>query len=186
MNYKSLIKECKSKSDFCKKLGLNLGGTSFRKINKIIENNNLDISHFDGGKSKRRKYEIIVKKCPVCNTEFKTKNNHPSEKTTCSVSCSNTYFRTGENNPNYKNIEDYDNRGTSYIKKYRKLCFKHHGHKCIICNENKILDVHHCDGNKFNNNINNLVPLCPTHHRYCHSKHKNLVLPLINEYLKKN
>jgi very-short-patch-repair endonuclease/arsenate reductase-like glutaredoxin family protein len=65
-------------------------GSSIKKIKNIIEENNIDISHFKI-KNKNRKYNIIERKCPVCETIFKVNEN--DEKTTCSFSCSNKYFR---------------------------------------------------------------------------------------------
>lgn len=52
---------------------------------------------------------------------------------------------------------------------------KNRGHKCEVCNyekwlNNKIkLEIHHVDGNRTNNNIENLQLLCPN----CHSMTKN-------------
>jgi len=43
--------------------------------------------------------------------------------------------------------------------------------------------VHHYDENHNNNNPENLVPLCPTHHQYVHSKYKNEVIDKINEFV---
>ena len=80
-------------------------------------------------------------------------------------------YRSGEDNPNWKSDA------------YRTTCFAHHEKKCIVCGEDKIVAVHHLDGNRENNSLNNLIPLCPTHHQYCHSRHLNEVLPIINKYL---
>ena len=99
-------------------------------------------------------------------------NGHPKEKTTCSRSCSNTHFRSGINNPNYKTGDNY-----------RAICFKYHKKECIICGEDRIVSVHHYDENHDNNEITNLVPLCPTHHHYVHSRYKDLVQREIDEYV---
>jgi len=40
--------------------------------------------------------------------------------------------------------------------------------ECVICGYKISTDVHHWDGNKKNNNSNNLVLLCPNHHREVH------------------
>ena len=48
-------------------------------------------------------------------------------------------------------------------------------------NENSII----IEFDKKNNEIENLIPLCPTHHQYVHSKYKHLVEPLINSYMEK-
>ena len=36
-----------------------------------------------------------------------------------------------------------------------------------------------------NNEIENLIPLCPTHHQYMHSRHKDEIQHIINEYVEK-
>jgi hypothetical protein len=108
-----------------------------------------------------------IRYCPVCNGVINNKKS-----TTCSIACSNTYFRSGENHPRWN--------GSSY----RVTCFLHHNKKCIICGEDKVVEVHHLDGDKTNNNPENLIPLCPTHHRYWHSKYRSLIEDQVNEYIK--
>lgn len=54
---------------------------------------------------------------------------------------------------------------------YRKLAFESFEPKCNICGYNKysaVLDVHHKDKNRENNDIDNLEFLCPTCHREVH------------------
>lgn len=65
---------------------------------------------------------------------------------------------------------------------YRKLCFEAHAHACIICGEDKIVEVHHYDEDHFNNALENLIPLCPNHHQYWHSRFIDLVKPTIDKY----
>jgi len=115
---------------------------------------------------------IQDKKCPVCNKTFKPKDK---KTVTCSYACSNTYFRSGANNGAYKAAKD----------NYRTRCFEVHEKKCIICGEDKIVAVHHYDENHENNNIENLIPLCPTHHSYVHSRYRDLVQPVIDDWRNK-
>lgn len=103
------------------------------------------------------------KECPVCKEMFS------GSGVTCSYSCSNKHFRTGEGNGNWKGL-------------YRSVAKLHHGMVCVVCGEDKIVAVHHYDENHNNNDPNNLIPLCPTHHQYVHSKYKNLVMEEINKY----
>ena len=181
MNYKELIIECYSVSDFCRKIGFTTNGRDIKRAKNIIIDESLDISHFDIYSS-RKLYINLEKICPVCKNIFNTKNNK-KEKITCSRSCSNTHFRSGENNANYKDIDSYNlNRTNSLIKKYRELCFSKHKKECIVCNENKIVEVHHLDGDKFNNNVDNLMPLCPTHHQYWHSRYRSEIESIVLEY----
>lgn len=120
----------------------------------------------------RRKLPRVTKQCPVCEKEFETfEDHHPKSKTTCSIACSNTYFRSGRNHPNWK--ED----------SYRTTCFLHHERLCVVCGEHRVVEVHHLDENRENNDPTNLVPLCPTHHRYWHSKYKPLIESIVLSYV---
>ena len=106
-----------------------------------------------------------LKICPVCAKEFFTNG------TTCSYSCSNTYFAKLRNKP-----ETYS--------KYRTICFSEHKKECVICGETNIVEVHHYNEIHTDNTIDNLIPLCPTHHQYMHSKYKYLILNKIDLYKK--
>lgn len=152
-------------------------GTTRRKFEKLINDNNINISHLS---SRPFLYERIIKKCPVCNSEFKTMKGHKREKVTCSHSCSNSFFRSGDSNPNWKGDERI-----KFETEYRRICFEHHKKECVVCGENKIVAVHHYDENHNNNLLDNLIPLCPTHHQYVHSRYKNEVLPIIEMYRNK-
>lgn len=107
-----------------------------------------------------------IRLCPVCE-----KILHNNQGTTCSYSCANTHFRSGENANNWKESS------------YRSTCFLYHDKKCVICDEDKIVAVHHFDENKKNNKPENLIPLCPTHHQYCHSRYKDEINDKILDYI---
>ncbi|GBE20304.1 hypothetical protein BMS3Abin17_01042 [archaeon BMS3Abin17] len=60
--------------------------------------------------------------------------------------------------------------------------------KCIICDFNKLVDLHHLDENRQNNSEENLIGLCPNHHQMLHNfkfrkeirkllKDKGIILP---------
>ena len=125
------------------------------------------------------KYKKIKKTCPICENEFETKLGHPKEKTVCSHSCANTYFRSGENNPNYKKDDELNG-----VESYKIICFRHHEKKCVCCEENLIVEVHHYDGDKKNNEPENLIPMCPTHHSYWHSRFRKYVKTKVDNYVK--
>ena len=166
-----LLNNSKNEIEFLTKLGYNLNYITHKgSINKIICRIRVkyDIKH--KFRRKDKKYDIIEKMCPICETVFTTKNNK-DEKTTCSYSCSNVYFRSGVNNT-------YATKGNNY----RTLCFMYHKKECIICKENKIVEVHHYDENNDNNSIDNLIPLCSTHHKYWHSKYRSLILESVKNY----
>jgi hypothetical protein len=109
-----------------------------------------------------------IKLCKVCEKPIK---DYKKSKGTCSHSCSNKLFSHLRNKP-----EKY--------KRYTTLCWKEHKKECIICGENKIVAVHHMNEDHEDNRPENLVPLCPTHHTYMHSKYKEEILPKVEEYLK--
>lgn len=104
---------------------------------------------------------IMIKQCPVCNTEFKVKASHAAIRRHCSRACQAIAQREslkGENNPNYRNrtrqclacgksFPAYGNRkyycsrkcryGEPKIKKYVQLSFVSNlgfrECKCMIC-----------------------------------------------------
>jgi hypothetical protein len=166
----NIIKECKTKSEAIKKLYGYYNGKTQKKFYDMVSEKNISIDHL---KVRLPKYEAIKKNCPVCGNEFETQIGNKREKTTCSYKCSNTFFRSGKQNPNWKDDS------------YRSTCFEHHTKECVICGESKIVAVHHYDENHYNNDPKNLIPLCPTHHQYVHSKYKDEVIDKIDEYRNK-
>jgi hypothetical protein len=55
----------------------------------------------------------------------------------------------------------------------------------VVCGENKIVTVHHINENHNDHRKENLVPLCPTHHQYMHSRYKGEIQPFIDKFLEK-
>ena len=157
--------------DILTELKLGDNGNYRRKLNNFITSNKIDTSHFYKMGETNRKYSIIETKCPVCKKLFTYVDSPKQRKSTCSTSCANTYFRSGSDNPNWKNDT------------YRSTCFLYHKKECVVCKESNIVAVHHLDHNEKNNNPTNLVPLCPTHHQYWHSRYRPLVEPEIREYM---
>ena len=68
---------------------------------------------------------------------------------------------------------------------YRTQAWKFHKKECIVCGETKIVAVHHYDEDHANKSKENLIPLCPTHHGYVHSKYRDEVMPIIESFRKK-
>jgi hypothetical protein len=167
------IKTNMSYESILKGLQLSNGPSNRKNLKEFIEFYEINVSHFDKNwkQKQEKKYLTIEKDCPICGTKFFTLKNHKKEKTTCSHSCANSFFRSSINNPNWKD------------SCYRTTCFAFHKKECVICGENKIVEVHHYDGDKKNNTPENLIPLCPTHHQYYHSKYKLEVKPKIDKYI---
>lgn len=111
-----------------------------------------------------------IKCCINCGTEIR---NFRTSKGTCSKSCANSVFKVGRDNGNYK--------GTTY----RHICFDYHEKKCIICDETKIVAVHHYNEDHYDNRPENLIPLCPTHHQYMHSKYRGEIEDKVKEFIRK-
>lgn len=76
-NYQEIVNKCKTKSDFCRELGLVASGGNYKSIDKIIKDHSLDISHFSNkpwnygihyklGK-KLSIEEMLVKDSPIKN-----------------------------------------------------------------------------------------------------------------------
>lgn len=54
---------------------------------------------------------------------------------------------------------------------YQRKAFEKYGRKCAVCGETKgQIDIHHIDGNHNNNELSNLMVLCPKHHREIHKQ----------------
>jgi len=173
-----IVNESKSKSEVCKKIGYHTNGNGFMKLKKLFDEFEIDDSILPKNLSNHTTiYPKITKVCPVCDVEFETQKGIKKEKITCSHSCSNTYFRSGTDNPNWRN-----DKSKTRSSVYRTTCFRFHKKKCVVCGENKIVAVHHYDENHTNNNCENLIPLCPTHHQYVHSKYKEEVIGIVNNY----
>src|SRR3989344_9093994 len=63
------------------------------------------------------------------------------------------------------------------FEKYKNLT-----KKCILCDFDNIVELHHIDRNKNNISENNLVGLCPNHHRMIHHrKFQDEILLLLKE-----
>ena len=66
---------------------------------------------------------------------------------------------------------------------YRSTCFYYHKKRCVVCDEYNIIEVHHLDENHENNSSDNLIPLCPTHHKYWHSRYRHLIEKQVLNYI---
>ena len=70
---------------------------------------------------------------------------------------------------------------------YRKIAFRNYPHKCNCCGwseDERLLEVHHIDSNRDNNDLSNLVILCPICHRkitlkyYIYDKNKGILIKI--------
>jgi len=58
---------------------------------------------------------------------------------------------------NYRKTHNID------IQTYKKITSE-----CVICHFSKIVELHHLDKNKENNSEENLIGVCPNHHKMIH------------------
>ncbi len=164
----------------------NASGTRIKQVLKAVQEQfpNLDTSHFQ--RTNHVLYKRVTKKCPVCGDEFSTRLCHRDEKTTCSIACSNTHFRSGDNNGfrAKKQGRTVRNNGKRLTYQYQEICWQNHVKKCIVCGEERIVEAHHYNGNHNDNRPENFAPLCPTHHLYWHSRHRSLIQRVVDDYVK--
>lgn len=131
--------------------------------------------------SKQYRSNRVLVKCAFCGKEFEkvpSSFKHSKSKLYfCSVECKNEAQKIKNN---FTNIQpNHYGKGSNY----QRICFDNHPHKCCICGEEHIVAVHHYDGNHNNNDPSNLIPLCPTHHCYWHSKFRKLIKDKVDEYI---
>lgn len=116
--------------------------------------------------------------CQCCGSEFQVKEfekQHPlKDKYFCSRSCANSEGGKAKAAKHH----------TDEVAKYTTVAWRHHEKRCIICGETKIVAVHHFDEDHHNNDPKNLIPMCPTHHQYMHSRYKSEILDQVVEYIK--
>ena len=119
-------------------------------------------------------FEVI---CKACEKTFKVRERfkqHPvKSQYFCSRMCANSVGGK-------KKAELYHHDGAA---QYTTVAWRHHEKICVVCGEDKIVAVHHMNHNHHDNTPSNLVPLCPTHHQYMHSRYKHLIEDKVNKYI---
>jgi hypothetical protein len=97
--------------------------------------------------------------CAMCGKEFERKRSNIKNKTFCSRKCKDM-AQTAE--VGILQCGHYVNGNGSY----RNKALRHYEPHCEWCGNEfvEVLDVHHIDGNRLNNNIKNLIILCPICH----------------------
>lgn len=100
--------------------------------------------------------------CALCGKEI--------ERTLSQVEKNQTgyYYCCREHGNLHKNLLRQKNGEWDNSSNYRLKAFNTYEHKCACCGwdeDKRILEVHHIDGDRNNNKIDNLIILCPTCHR---------------------
>ena len=149
------------------KIGKPINGFYVNRLRLEIENFGINTEHFE---------KNVTIHCQECNKPFIVMLHDKNKRKFCSLRCANQKVRGAAIQ---KNENDLIGEG-----KHRIICFRYHEKKCVVCGEDKIVGVHHYDENHDNDEPKNLVPICPTHHAYIHSKFRKLVEKKVNDYYK--
>ena len=109
---------------------------------------------------KYRQADYVELECAQCGDEFLKNTNKMNSKSGlyfCSRKCKDEAQRMG-------GLILPSHYGTSEY--YQKKALRHYGNLCELCgyDEFPICEVHHIDGDKKNNALENLIVLCPNHH----------------------
>jgi len=123
----------------------------------------------------------ITLKCAICDKLFERVLSKIKNSKSGLYFCSRTCKDKAQRINGYKEIQPF-HYGKS-IRNYRSIAFSKYDMKCEICGYNtrpEILEVHHIDRNRKNNELSNLIILCPNCHAaltYKHAvlKHRKLI-----------
>jgi len=124
------------------------------KIGKCAECGKEDEIHAHGKcyKCYRKTYQQPKVKCKVCG---QVKEHH--SRGMCKNCVQKRFY--------YDRIKGFN------VKKYHNISldlWKEVTKKCMICGFDKVVDLHHLDHNRKNNSKENLIGLCPNHHKMIH------------------
>lgn len=100
--------------------------------------------------------------CAFCGKEIRRTNSELEKNQ------SGFYYCSRECGNRHKNMLRKQNGEWNQSLNYRSRAFENLEHKCAVCGWNedeRILEVHHKDEDRTNNDLSNLVILCPTCHR---------------------
>lgn len=117
----------------------------------------------------------LLVECDYCHKSYYEKPSHYEKSSFhfCSRACKDT-AQSLQGGEKFKNMRPLHYRINNSIANYRKKAFSKYSHCCAVCGWNEdedILEVHHIDENRQNNDIDNLIILCPVCHRKL-SSHK--------------
>ena len=121
--------------------------------------------------------ECHKKNCTICGNEYEIIGRKKTKKIQNSKYCGRSCA-----NHRGKGLEWEKNHPNRFLSNYRTICFTEWDESCVVCGYYKIVDVHHIDEDRKNNNVKNLIPLCPNHHMELHNKkYGDEIKKIINE-----
>ena len=87
-----LLENATTKNELAKIFGYKRSnGRISKEILELCKKADINLKNL-GKRFNTRKYNRIIKSCPVCNNKFETFLNHKRERYTCSRECSNVHF----------------------------------------------------------------------------------------------
>jgi len=145
-------------------------GTEFKKKpSEMSKSGNNFCSRKCMGEFSSKKINV---NCGTCNREIERTPRDIEKTTTGSCYCSRKCTAIASNTVEVRGvIETINNYRTRAIKEYGESC-----NRCGYETYKKVLEVHHINHDRANNNIENLEVLCPTchavEHRIIHNGNK--------------
>lgn len=139
------------------------------------------------GKHNSKKYsKRVTLICPICGKSYECKQSKIKNHRTCgNKECRSKWIsktRCGENNANYKSVENILKlQHADGERHYKSRTFYQHVAKEVlglnsICDLPKGYVIHHKDANHENNNVENLVMIPKSTHRLIHSIFGNIMI----------
>ncbi len=93
--------------------------------------------------------------------------------------CANCYNKSNEKGYNKVKANNYLKWHNISLELYNEKT-----KKCLICDFDKAVELHHLDKDHKNNNSSNLIGLCPNHHKMLHmDKYNKEIQKLIDKRL---
>jgi len=166
-----LLETERTLGSICTALGYSTHGRNTGTLTVFLASNNIEFKNHS-----QKTKELEARKCVHCGNEFfvSIKNKKEYKILTCSRACSGAY-------PEYINSRVTNKVGVA--ASYPIVAKRAGLTSCCICGESEVLDIHHLDENHENNDLSNLVPLCPTHHAYLHRGKSDLIFDKLIDYL---
>lgn len=182
---KVISKVYQNSLETCEYIGGYENSSSTIKVKCLIHGNEFE-TKWENVRRDDRAHHI----CPLCQEEDKNKRYREDQEELECAYCKKRFMRAKSKVSNsksglffccreHKDLSQRIDSGKEFdiirpehygsgSKNYRDLAFRAFEHKCACCGWNediRILEVHHIDSNHENNQISNLMILCPTCHR---------------------
>jgi len=115
---------------------------------------------------RKARYAYYCKTCRKKHDSIKVMEKRKQKNPEIQMGVGSGGNQWGENNHMFKDG----------LSKYRKVCLTHYeyDHSCFICNSTRFVVVHHIDGDRTNNILENLVMICRSCHAKVHKLEKNV------------